>query len=270
MGCFAGLSLVSISVLVLLAFLFASLWMVVLWLYAWRHNDAGVVDVGWSLGLGLVVLFYAVASAAEPIHRLAAAAVMCPWSFRLGYYLLIDRVRGKSEDGRYQALRAQWGAQAHRKFFVFFQFQAALVGLFSVPALIAMHAGGAPIFLVIGVVWGLLAIVGESIADAQLRRFRLVPAHRGKSCRAGLWRYSRHPNYFFEWLHWWAYVIMALPTLWAIPALMGPVLMALFLFRVTGIPYTEAQALRSRGDDYRAYQQETSVFIPWPPRKGQA
>lgn len=260
----------ALGTLVLLSFVFASIWMFALWRYEVRHNDAGVVDVGWSLGLGVVVLFASLTSRADPLHRFAVAAVACPWSFRLGYYLLVDRVRGKTEDGRYQALRARWGAQAHRKFFLFFQFQAALVGLFALPALFAMHAGGAWPFLVLGVGWGALAIVGESIADAQLRRFRLQPDNRGKSCRTGLWRYSRHPNYFFEWLHWWAYVVFCLPTLWALPALMGPILMALFLFRVTGIPYTEAQALRSRGDDYRAYQQETSVFIPWPPRKGRA
>lgn len=260
----------SLGMLAMLSLVFASLWMSLLWLYELRHNDAGVVDVGWSLGLGIVVLFYAVASSADPLHRVAVAAVTCPWSFRLGTYLLIDRVRGKSEDGRYQALRARWGAQAHAKFFVFFQFQALLVALFSLPALMAMHAGGPPLLLLLGVVWGALAIVGESIADAQLRRFRLQAENRGMTCRVGLWRYSRHPNYFFEWLHWWAYVLMCLPSLWAVPALSGPVLMALFLFRVTGIPYTEAQALRSRGDDYRAYQRETSVFIPWPPRKGDA
>jgi steroid 5-alpha reductase family enzyme len=81
-------------------------------------------------------------------------------------------------------------------------------------------------------------------------------------CRAGLWRYSRHPNYFFEWVHWWAYVLIghAAPL-----TLLGPAAMLLFLFRVTGIPYTERQALKSRGEQYREYQRTTSRFVPWPP-----
>lgn len=248
--------------------LMACLLMLALWVYEVRHNDAGIVDVGWSLGLGLAALLVAVLADAPVPSRIALAAVACPWSFRLAGYLLIDRVRGKEEDGRYQTLRAKWGANAHRNFFLFFQAQALLVALFSLPFLVAVHAASSPMFLIAGVAWGWLAILGESIADATLRRWRANPANKGVTCRAGLWRFSRHPNYFFEWLHWFAYVILALPTAWSLAALLGPALMALFLFRVTGIPYTEAQALRSRGEDYRAYQQETNAFFPGPPRLG--
>ena len=254
--------------LILLALGMATTLMAALWAYEVRHNDAGVVDVGWSLGIGLAVVLYVVAAPALLTARLAVAAVACPWSFRLAYYLFIDRIKGKPEDGRYQALRARWGANAHRNFFVFFQFQALLVALFSLPHLIAMTHGHNTLALAVGVAWGWMAILGEAIADAQLGHWRAQPENRGKTCRAGLWRYSRHPNYFFEWLHWWAFVIMCLPSPWALAALAGPVFMALFLFRVTGIPYTEAQALRSRGDDYRAYQRETSAFVPWFPKKG--
>lgn len=254
--------------LLLAALALASLMMFALWLYEVRTNDAGVVDAGWSLGIGLVALLYGVAYPGAGPARAAVLAVALPWSFRLASYLIADRVRGREEDGRYQALRARWGANAHRNFLIFFQFQAALVALFSLPHLFAMSAD-APMFLLLaGVAWGWLAVLGESIADAQLRRWRSSPENKGKTCRAGLWRYSRHPNYFFEWLHWWAYVIMCGASWQAGAALMGPVLMALFLFRVTGIPYTEAQALRSRGEDYRAYQRETSVFFPWFPRQG--
>lgn len=258
------------GMLLILIALLASGLMLVLWRYEVRHNDAGVVDVGWSLGLGLSVTLLALLGEMPATQRAAVALVAAPWAYRLAMYLLIDRVRGKAEDGRYQALRAKWGANAHRNFFWFFQFQAGLVWLFALPFLNAMHAGGGLVFLVVGVLWGWGAILGESIADAQLRRWRTQPENRGKTCRAGLWRYSRHPNYFFEWLHWWAYVWMCLPTLWALPALLGPAIMLLFLFRVTGIPYTEAQALRSRGEDYRAYQRETSAFIPWFVKRGDA
>jgi steroid 5-alpha reductase family enzyme len=124
--------------------------------------------------------------------------------------------------------------------------------------------GGAPdAWVGVGVAVWVVAVAGEWIADRQLARFRADPGSRGRVCRAGLWRYSRHPNYFFEWLHWWAYV----PIGHAQPlTFLGPAAMLLFLLRVTGIPYAERQALASRGEAYRAYQRATSAFLPWPPR----
>ena len=108
------------------------------------------------------------------------------------------------------------------------------------------------------------ARVRRVAADTTLARFRADPVNKGKTCREGLWRYSRHPNYFFEWTHWLAYAAMA-PGEWQV--WLSPALMLYFLLRVTGIPATEAQALRSRGEDYRRYQAETSMFIPWFSRR---
>lgn len=123
----------------------------------------------------------------------------------------------------------------------------------------------APWLLAAGAIW-LLSVVGESMADAQLERFRSDPANHGSTCRKGLWRYSRHPNYFFEWLHWFAYVVLAVgsPISWL--AWVGSLVMYLFLRWISGVPYTEAQALRTRGDDYRAYQRSTPMLFPWFPR----
>jgi steroid 5-alpha reductase family enzyme len=116
-------------------------------------------------------------------------------------------------------------------------------------------------------VWS-VSVLGEALADQQLARFRADPGNRGRTCRIGLWAWSRHPNYFFEWLHWFAYPLLAWghPQWWL--ALSGPVLMLLFLYRLSGIPWTEAQSLRSRGEDYRRYQAEVSPFLPLPPRRG--
>lgn len=245
----------------------ACAFMALLWLWQRRHNDAGIVDVGWSIGIGLAVLWYAIALELSLVARVAVLAVTFPWSLRLGGYLLLDRVRGKAEDGRYRNLREHWGGDAQRKFFFFFQAQALLIVLFSIPPLLAMHAiSETNLFFYLGLAVGWGALLGESISDGQLRRWRANPENRGKTCRSGLWRYSRHPNYFFEWMHWWAYVLFAGGSLLAIPALMGPVLMLLFLYRITGIPYTEQQALKSRGEEYREYQRTTSAFIPWFPR----
>jgi len=115
------------------------------------------------------------------------------------------------------------------------------------------------------VLW-LIAISGEALADAQLAAFKRHAANRGRVCDAGLWRYSRHPNYFFEWLIWMAYAVFAFPSPYGYLALIIPAVMLFFLFKVTGIPATEEQSLRSRGDKYREYQRTTSRFVPWFPK----
>jgi steroid 5-alpha reductase family enzyme len=116
-----------------------------------------------------------------------------------------------------------------------------------------------------GVVLWLGAVTGEAVADRQLERFRADPANRGRTCRVGLWSWSRHPNYFFEWLHWWAFALLAVGSPFAWIAALAPLLMLYSLLRVTGIPATEARALETRGDDYRDYQRTTSAFVPLPP-----
>ena len=105
-----------------------------------------------------------------------------------------------------------------------------------------------------------------SLADRQLSAFKADPANRGRTCRQGLWRWSRHPNYFFEWVHWLAYVPLAWGSSWWPATLLAPAIMLYLVTKVTGIPPTEAQSLRSRGEDYADYQRTTSAFFPWPPR----
>ena len=247
----------------------AALLMALAWAVQWRTQDAGVVDVTWAAGLGVLALGYALLANGDPLRRILVAIMAGGWSFRLAAYLLINRVIGKSEDGRYQRLRAHWHERLQLKFFGFFQAQALLTAVFAVPFLVVtMTLERPPLLAVFAValIW-LLAVGGETLADRQLAAWRADSAHRGRTCRAGLWRYSRHPNYFFEWLHWWCYPLLAWgsPALWL--TLIGPALMLYTLLKVTGIPYTEQQALASRGDDYRAYQCSTSAFIPWFPKR---
>jgi len=169
----------------------------------------------------------------------------------------------------YLPLRSKWGDRAQSRFFVFFQLQALVDMIFSLPYLVAMTnpTPGLGVWGLAGVLVWVVAVVGEALADRQLAAFRADPANRGRTCRVGLWRASRHPNYFFEWLHWWSYVLLAVGSPWWALTLVGPALMLFFLFKVTGIPATEAQALASRGEDYRDYQRTTSAFIPWFPRR---
>lgn len=243
--------------------------MLALWEVQRRRGDASVVDAAWTAGLGLLAVAYAAALPGEGGRRLLVAALAGAWSARLAVHLVRDRVIGKPEDARYREMRRQWGARAQVEFFWYFQAQALAAALFSVPFLLAMRDlrpfPGVPDALA-ALVW-LVAVGGESLADAQLARFRADPANRGRTCRAGLWGWSRHPNYFFEWLHWWAYVPLALGAPWGWLSLFGPAAMLYLLFRVTGIPKNEARALETRGDDYRDYQRRTSVFIPLPPRR---
>jgi steroid 5-alpha reductase family enzyme len=115
-------------------------------------------------------------------------------------------------------------------------------------------------------IW-LLAVLGETFADRQLANFRADPKNKGQVCQTGLWKYSRHPNYFFEWLHWWTYAAIGIGHWWGWINLLFPAAMAFFLFKLTGIPSTEEQALKSRGEAYRRYQQSTNRFFPWFPKE---
>jgi steroid 5-alpha reductase family enzyme len=250
--------------------------MVALWGHATIKRDASVVDVAWSFILGLCGVFYAAVADGDPTRRILLAAIVGVWSLRLTAYLFIDRVmKAKEEDGRYQELRARWGASATRNFFLFFQAQALLAVLLSIPFLVAARATSPAwsVFDFAAAALWIVGIVGESIADRQLAAWRANPANKGRTCRAGLWNYSRHPNYFFEWLMWCSYATLALNALrddaswnwWALSAWLAPALMLYLIFNVTGIPPTEARALRTRGGDYRRYQREVSPFVPWFP-----
>ncbi len=246
--------------------LLAAIMMTLGWRWQRSHTNAGIVDVLWSAGIGGSAVALALCGDGARWNRLALAVLGGLWSARLAVHLWA-RVRGEPEDGRYRNLRAQWKGNQF-KFFLFFQFQAVLIALFALPFLaVARNPTEVNAWMPVGIVIWLVSLIGESIADRQLARFRGDPVNRGRTCRQGLWRYSRHPNYFFEWLHWFAYVCLALgsPIDWL--AWSGPLVMYVFLRWISGIPYTEAQALRSRGDDYRAYQRSTPMLFPWFARR---
>ena len=241
----------------------------ILFLDELRRNDASAVDAGWSLTIGVLAIFFAVQAPGDIERRILVGAMAAIWAFRLALFLFVNRVWKKPEDGRYVRMREWLGPRAHLGFFLFYQMQAFWTVLFAIPFMVVMsiERGGLGMLDYIGVAIWLIAVGGEALSDLQLARFRGNPANKGKTCRTGLWRYSRHPNYFFEWVHWFAYVVMAFGAPFGWLAWWGPALMLLFLFKLTGIPHTEKQALVSRGDDYRRYQEETSIFIPWFPKK---
>lgn len=246
----------------------AAIAMAIVWFVCHKIQNAGYVDVAWAtlIGVGVIV---AGATLHDGTGRSAFVALMsAAWAFRLAYHLF-SRLYGKEEDGRYAYMREYFGDKAPLAFFVFFQMQAIFVVFFLAPMVSAMVVGG-PIGWreAIGAVVWIVAMRGEVIADNQLARFKANPENEGKVCRQGLWRYSRHPNYFFEWLHWFAYLAIGATFATSIgyAALLGPVVMGLFLIFVTGIPYTEKRAVQSKGEAYKQYQRETSAFVPWFPK----
>ena len=238
-----------------------------MWWWQRRISNAGYVDVAWAALLAFAGIYYAATGTGALLPRVLAGALPALWGFRLSAHLY-HRVSHEPEDGRYAYLRKHWNGH-QGKFFAFFQLQALSVALFSVPFLIVSTnpVAAVTIWTVLGVLVWLGSLSGEAIADRQLATYRADPRNRGITCRSGLWRYSRHPNYFFEWLHWFAYALLAIGAAYAWVALIGQGLMLLTLLFVSGIPFVEAQALRSRGEDYREYQRSTSMLIPWFPRK---
>jgi steroid 5-alpha reductase family enzyme len=236
-----------------------------------RRNDATLVDAGWAASLGGLALYFSFRGPGLFERRILMAVLVCAWAARLTLHI-VRRHRGDGEDSRYRRLRERYGDRAHHFFFVFYQAQALLAAVLSIPfLLIASDASaGFHVVEVLGAALVLVGITGEATADRQLARHRADPANRGKTCRSGLWRYSRHPNYFFEWLVWCGFGIGALSAPMGAAALLSPLLMLFSIVKVTGIPPTEESALQSRGEDYRRYQRTTSAFVPWFPRKESA
>jgi len=255
--------------LALLAWIMAACVMALLWLIHFPMRNAAIVDFGWALLLPTIAILYALAGTGYAPRLWLVAGMAGVWGYRLAFYLLFTRIIGHPEEGRYVELRQSWKTNLPAKFFIFFQAQALLDVLLSLPFLLAAldprPALGWSDFSGVAI-WS-VAFAGETAADAQLTAFKSNPANKGKTCRAGLWFYSRHPNYFFEWLIWVSYAIYASAAPWGWLGLASPALMLFFLFRITGIPATEAQALRSRGEEYRRYQETTSAFVPWFPKK---
>jgi len=251
--------------ILVVGWLVLSVTMALLWLVQLATRNAGIVDVAWAFGTGILGVWFALADQTGDATRGVIIAVLVGiWGTRLGFHLA-SRVLRESEDGRYRNLRDTLGRSTQPVMFLFFQIQALWGVMFALPMWAAVQAPGtAPAWndwLGIGV-W-VVAFGGELIADRQLDQFRRDPRNEGKVCQVGLWKYSRHPNYFFEWLHWWAYVLIGLGSTWWLLTIAGVIVMYVFLTRITGIPYTEKQAIRSRGEAYRRYQETTNVFFPF-------
>ena len=259
----------------IITFIFAAILLSVVMTGAWvlqrMTGNSGWVDVVWSFGMGLAGLVLALVPNGLTTRQIVVAALIAVWSMRLGSHIAQRSARGP-EDARYAALREEWGARFQFRLFLFLQVQALAAALLGLSMMLAAH-NPAPFpraLDVAGIVVLIIAVAGEGIADEQLRRFRKNPANRGRVCDAGLWGWSRHPNYFFEWFGWVAYPLLAIDTsggwYWGWLALSGPAFMYWLLVHVSGIPLLEQQMLKSRGDAFRAYQARVSAFFLLPPK----
>jgi len=252
------------------------------WMVQQRTGNSGWVDTIWTFAVGLVgagSALWPVADAAPNPRQWLVAALVAIWSVRLGLHIAV-RTAAIPDDPRYAAFAREWGVDSPRRMFVFLQNQ----GFGSIPLVFAIFvAARFPLTALrfqdyLGALVLLIGITGEALADAQLRNFRIDPVNKGRVCDVGLWRWSRHPNYFFEWFGWLAYPVIAIPIEdplsypfyypWGWASLLAPVFMYWILVHVTGIPPLEQQMLRSRGERYRDYQSRTSMFFPLPPQKG--
>ena len=240
------------------------------WWLSLRLDNFSFVDITWSYGLAILAPMYAWLGHGSIARKALAVSMALGWSLRLGSYLLLRIKRHHPhEDVRYQVLRAKWQGRLAMSFFAFFQAQAVLILLLSVPVLLACINPAPTVSLAewLGYALWLIAIVGETFADAQMQMFKRDAANNGKVCQIGLWRYSRHPNYFFESLVWWGFFVFACGSPLGWITVYAPLMILYFLLRVTGIPLTEKCAVESKGDAYRDYQRTTSAFVPWLPKK---
>jgi steroid 5-alpha reductase family enzyme len=235
----------------------------------WTGNG-GWADTIWTFGVGIAGLTaILILGGAYPGPRHGLVAVLAAlWSLRLGIYLF-TRTRGKSEDARYADLRRTWGEDHPRRLFLFLQSQAiAALPLVAAIAVAADRPGPLDAFDAVGAAVLLIGVIGGGVADWQLARFKHDPANKGRICDAGLWSLSRHPNYFFEWLSWCAWPIIAFDVVGypiGLVALLAPAMMYYLLVYVSGLPPLEAHMERSRPVEFAAYKARVPAFFPkWP------
>ena len=237
--------------------------MVVTWFVARRLHNAGIVDAVWTASFTVLTVVYAILSDGDLFHRAIIASMVFIWSARLTTHLY-RRVKKMhpEEDGRYAALRKEWGKDAQRNLFIFFQIQGVSVGLLTFPMAVICSSQRIDLNLIelLGIFVWFAGVVGETISDRQLSDFIKKPENKGKTMMLGLWNYSRHPNYFFEWLVWVGYFLLALPSTGGVYAIYVPLIMLHLLVNVSGVKLAEKHSLRSRPEEYSHYQKTTSAL----------
>ena len=242
--------------------------MTLVWVLSLLKRDAGIVDVFWGLGFVAVAWFYFFATDGFPARKILVVTLVSLWGVRLSAHILV-RSLGRGEDYRYRAMREKHPRHfAIWSLFAIFWLQAAILWFVSAPLLAAQRSE-----LPVGLTWfdhaGLAlfatGFLFETIGDWQLTRFKRDPANQGRVMQHGLWRYTRHPNYFGDSLVWWGLFLIALSTPGSLWTIASPILMTFLLLKVSGVSLLE-QSLRETKPEYADYARRTSAFFPWKPR----
>lgn len=240
-----------------------------LWWCATRWRDVSIVDVYWGPGFAVIAAVAFATGAGTDPRRFLVVALVAMWGFRLGAYLFWRRQRFPGEDRRYAAMRARSGDDFWLVSLVtVFGLQAILMWIVSWPVQWVVTTPSSPELGPLDLVGFALWAVGlgfEAVGDLQLIEFKADPANVGKVLDRGLWRYTRHPNYFGDCLVWWGFYAFACATPNGWWTFVGPVVMTVLLRRVSGVPLLE-RSLLARRPGYAAYAARTSPFLPWPPR----
>lgn len=244
--------------LLLAVWILIVLHMTVYWFWYLKTRNPGVIDVGWATAIVL-------AGSASLLLRLGANAPVLPlillfvWGMRLSGYLWYTRIRPALIEKRYLTLSQDWKQSKALGFFLHYQLQGILALLVALPWFFIGESH--PLWLdIVAIALILVGIFGETVADWQLYRFRQSP-NAANVCNVGLWQYSRHPNYFFEWLVWCGFAVFALNEPFGAFALLSPLALYAIMTRITG-PITEQNSLASRGAAYLDYQRRTPMFFP--------
>ena len=237
-----------------------------LWLLSLALKNASIVDIFWGLGFVVVAwICYFHAPGFAPRKTLITTLVTI-WGLRLSIYLFF-RNHGKGEDYRYQSLRARIGKNFPIiSLFVVFVFQGLLIWLISLPiqaAQAAMEPNQFTMFDVIGSVLWLIGIFFESVGDSQLAQFKSDPNNKGKVMDRGLWKFTRHPNYFGDALLWWGIFLIALPNGWW--TILSPIVMTTLLMKISGVALLEKTLAKTK-PQYAEYVRRTNAFLPWFPK----
>ncbi|MEO7563950.1 MAG: DUF1295 domain-containing protein [Sphingomicrobium sp.] len=260
----------------LLLLLFLGVFMATSMAFAWSiarmPGKSGWTDTIWSYATGSGGVIAALLASGPIERRLLVAGMIGGWSLRLGTHILKRTLKGK-DDPRYAQLKREWGAEWEARLFRFLMIQAA-AGWLLLLSILTAASNPAPAFAWsdwAGLALLLASVVGEGFADHQLRAFVANPKNKGEVMDQGLWGWSRHPNYFFEWTGWFAYALIAIgPDFtwpWGWVGLSGPALIYWLLVHTSGIPPTEAHMRRSRGSAFRSYQERVNAFFPGPPKR---
>lgn len=239
----------------------------VMFVIAQIKKDNSIVDIGWGLGFLSVTIGLLISTGFQSIVQLSFLTMIALWSLRLAGYIF-RRNRGTGEDYRYAAWRKEWGKNVvWRAYLQVFMLQGAIMWIVLSPSY-AVFASASNTFGITHYVGALLWAVGfyfEAVGDAQMMRFKAEPNNKGKVMNQGLWKYTRHPNYFGEALLWWGFGVFSFTTeLWWL-SLIGPAVITFFLLKVSGVAMLERKY--DGNPKYAEYKRTTNAFLPWFPKR---